>query len=127
MKYLPATGHLQLEETRGYAPGKEPAVLMATLGAAETIEVHRQRRLGNVMSLAQSPGLLKMMMMKLGIAHFEAWPLCADTPERLIGVLVVTQPNLETALAGEKISQRISMTEDALSSRVLHRGPEVSV
>lgn len=85
-----------LQADGGFAPGDAPAAMSFPVDAAMLAAVVQAERQGIVASFSQYGPLQKLLLARLGLAHFEAWAVtgcghlgrAAGRP-RLLGILVI--------------------------------------
>ena len=75
------------------------------------------------LSLTEYPPLARAVMTRMGVAHFEAWPVCGRKGGKscLLGVLVILQAGVDSDLHRDSIARMMRATgltyENSLVSR----------
>ena len=96
----------------GFAPGQSPAGMSFPIDASTLERIVHAGQSGPPLRLTEYPPLSKMLMARVGVAHFDAWPLTgyghlgrvAGKP-RLLGILVILQAGAESATRQDSLGQ----------------------
>jgi len=70
------------------------------------VEIHSDDAKGKPRNLWDHAPLARLMLTRLGIAHFEAWPMVhrvppSQGPSRFLGVLVIAESGIDSMLHRE--------------------------
>jgi hypothetical protein len=117
-----------LQADAGFPGGEAPAAMNFPLEAAALKRIFDGDRRGEIVSLAEYPPLARVLMARLGVAHFEAWPITGyghlgrqAVQPRLLGILVILLAGVETASRHDSLSRMMRATgliyENALLSQ----------
>ncbi|MBS1962455.1 MAG: hypothetical protein JST04_09580 [Bdellovibrionales bacterium] len=108
-RYDPLQGIARLSAEAGYPASRSILGAGGMSFALETglvTEIHAEVARGRALNLWEYPPLVRVMLTRLGIANFEAWPMTEARnphagPPRLLGVLVVAESGVDSVLHRE--------------------------
>lgn len=78
----------------GFQPGDVPGSMTFPITAEVTSRMQEAESNGQQLSLTEYPPLSRAIMNRMGVAHFEAWPV--SSRGRLLGVLVILQAGIDS-------------------------------
>lgn len=115
--YQETTKSAVLHTMTGYNQNEIPSHFSFPITPELLKALQDSERNGRLLSLAEYEPLAQALMARLGIAHFEAWAVSgfghlgrqAGKP-RLLGVLVLTQAGIESAMRRESLSRMMRVT-----------------
>ena len=115
-----------LSADHGFENGDVPESMTFPITAEVSARLQQAESRNEILSLTEYPPLARAIMNRMGIAHFEAWPVTGKQAGpngviRLQGVLVILQPGVDSDLHRESIARMMRATghtyENALVSR----------
>lgn len=106
-----------LQADGGFASGDAPAAMSFPVDAAMLTAVVQAERQGIVASFSQYGPLQKLLLARLGLAHFEAWAVTgcghlgrAAGRHRLVGILVILEAQARSASRYDSLSRMMRST-----------------
>ena len=112
-----------LSADHGFENGDAPESMTFPITAEVISRLQQAESRNEILSLTEYPPLARAIMNRMGIAHFEAWPVTGKQAGAncLQGVLVILQPGVDSDLHRESIARMMRATghtyENALLSR----------
>ena len=117
-----------LQADGGFPKGESPAGMSFAVDQQVITRIQMADKQGEIASLADYPPLAKILLSRMGVAHFEAWAVTgyghlgrqAGRP-RLLGILVILQAGVDSATRQDSLSRMMRTTglvyENALLTR----------
>jgi hypothetical protein len=105
-------------------PFKVSSQLSFEISDALLLEIFNSESKGRWVSLSQYTPLSHLVLKHFGVAHFEAWPVTTfqpsqQTPSRVVGVIVIVQAGVDSALHRESVAKLLRLTGRAYQTNEL--------
>ncbi|MCC7441285.1 MAG: hypothetical protein IT285_06620 [Bdellovibrionales bacterium] len=113
-----------LQAHAGFGPGEDPGAMSFPVFDDDLARVHAEARAGTVTRLQRCEPLAKLVLARLGVAHFEAWAItgytgpAGPTPREpaLLGILVAVQAGSGSAAQAAAIQRLIRVAGGILEA-----------
>lgn len=121
-------GSAILQSDAGFPPGSAPVAMSFPMEPAMLLKIQEAAKGGELINLCEYEPLARILMNRIGVAHFEAWPLSGfghlgrqSGRPRILGILVILQAGVDSVTRHDSLCRMMRMTglvyENSLLSR----------